>query len=135
MNEVDENNINEYSEAIDSLIKKFSKELSSGTSALVLLSMLNNADTPLYGYQIARLLGHANTDKQGAIYPVLRNMEAKGLLQSEMRPSESGPPRKYFTISTLGKNVLAQWLVVWQRTQQFVNQAISIKANGDNDAK
>lgn len=117
---------------IDALTKKFSKELSAGTSALVLLSILHNADKPLYGYQIGKLL---NTDKQGAIYPVLRNLEAKGLLQSETQPSENGPPRKYFTISPLGRAVLAQWLQLWEQTQQLVNQAIAGKTNGDNDVK
>ncbi|WMN60868.1 PadR family transcriptional regulator [Pseudoalteromonas xiamenensis] len=131
MNEFDESNEVEHHIAIESLTKKFSKELSAGTSALVLLSILSNAKQPLYGYQIGRLL---NTDKQGAIYPVLRNMEAKGLLYSETQPSESGPPRKYFTISPLGKAVLVQWQQVWTQTQQLVNQAILSTAKGENDA-
>nr|WP_246239874.1 PadR family transcriptional regulator [Pseudoalteromonas caenipelagi] len=97
-----------------------------------MLSILKNAKKPLYGYQIGRLL---NTDKQGAIYPVLRNMEAKGLLNSQTQISQSGPPRKYFTISKLGEKVLAQWLQVWDQTQQLVNQAICGKTNGDSDVE
>jgi PadR family transcriptional regulator, regulatory protein PadR len=126
---------NDDASSIDALVKKFSRELNSGTSALVLLSILNNAASPLYGYQIAKLLGHANTEKQGAIYPILRNLEANGLLQSQMQPSESGPPRKYFTISPLGKNVLQEWLAVWYRTQSLVNQLITDTSNGDNNVE
>nr|WP_247663337.1 PadR family transcriptional regulator [Shewanella sp. MMG014] len=96
---------------------------------------MNNSDKPLYGYQISKLLGHSNTDKQGVIYPVLRNMEAKGLLESQVLPSESGPPRKYFTISILGKKVLEEWLQIWQRTQLFVNQIITGKSNGNDEVK
>lgn len=129
MNELNDKNAKEQ-QAIDALTKKFTKEISAGTSALVLLSILKNADKPLYGYQIGSLL---NTDKQGAIYPVLRNMEAKGLLNSQVKMSPTGPPRKYFTISKLGKAVLAQWVQIWEQTQQLVNQAISGKTNGDND--
>lgn len=132
MNDFEKSNDPLHHADIDSLTKKFSKELNAGTSALVLLSILRHADKPLYGYQIGRLL---NTDKQGAIYPVLRNMEANGLLHSETQPSESGPPRKYFTISPLGTAVLAQWLQVWEQTEQMVNQAISGQTNGENDVR
>jgi PadR family transcriptional regulator, regulatory protein PadR len=135
MEKMDGKDIEANDQLIDPLVKKFSKELSSGTSALVLLCILNHAETPLYGYQIARLLGHHNTDKQGAIYPILRNMEAKGLLTSQMQASESGPPRKYFKISMLGKNVLKEWLTVWHRTQSFVNQAIAGQSKGEEDVK
>ncbi len=135
MNGIDKKDIKEHEEAVDLLVKKFSKELNSGTSALVLLSILNNSDKPLYGYQISKLLGHSNTEKQGVIYPVLRNMEAKGLLESQVLPSESGPPRKYFTISILGKKVLEEWLQIWQRTQLFVNQIITGKSNGNDEVK
>lgn len=117
---------------IDALTKKFSKELSAGTSALVLLSILNNADKPLYGYQIGKLL---NTDKQGAIYPVLRNLEAKGLLQSETQPSENGPPRKYFKISALGRAVLKEWLEIWQQTHIFVDQIIAGNGVGEKNGR
>ncbi|MFT5545680.1 PadR family transcriptional regulator [Rheinheimera aquimaris] len=132
MNECDQSNQSVQQADIDALTKKFSKELSAGTSALVLLSILNKADKPLYGYQIGKLL---NTDKQGVIYPVLRNMEAKGLLYSETQPSENGPPRKYFTISPFGKAALAQWLQVWQHTQQLVEHAISGNTKGGHNAR
>ncbi len=116
-------------EAIEQQVKKFKKELSSGTVALMLLSLLAKAKEPLYGYQIAKLLVHSGTEKQGSIYPVLRNMSAKGLLNSHVVPSESGPPRKYFHISELGKAVLVQWLDIWNQTQGFVNQTIDDDLN------
>lgn len=107
-------------ELVDAQVKKFKKEINSGTSALILLNILNNADQPLYGYQITKLLEQHSQEKQGAIYPVLRNMCAKGLLVSELLPSESGPARKYFQISPLGKAVLKEWLAVWEQTKQMV---------------
>ena len=109
---------------VEQQVKKFKKELSSGTVALVLLSTLAKAEEPLYGYQIAKLLEHAGTDKQGSLYPVLRNMSANGLLDTRVVPSESGPPRKYFNISELGRVVLNEWLGIWRQTRDFVGQAI-----------
>lgn len=122
-------------ESVELQVKKLKKELSSGTSALVLLNILNNAEEPLYGYQIAKSLEHVSSEKQGAIYPVLRNMAAKGLLESNMLPSESGPPRKYFNISPLGQAVLKEWIAIWEQTQSFVNQSISNKPSGAKNVK
>jgi PadR family transcriptional regulator PadR len=111
-------------EAVAQQVKKLRKELNSGTVALVLLTVMSKAQEPLYGYQIAKQLESAGGEKQGSLYPVLRNMSTKGLLDSYVVPSDSGPPRKYFQISPLGRAVLKEWLEIWQQTQSFVNHAI-----------
>ena len=43
-------------EEIQETIRKFQKELNSGTSALVLLSVMGRAESPMYGYQIAKFI-------------------------------------------------------------------------------
>lgn len=111
-------------ESIDLLVKKFKKEINSGTSALILLGILNNANKALYGYEISKLLEQNASEKQGAIYPVLRNMVNKGLLDVEMLPSDTGPARKYFNISPLGKAVLNEWINVWQQTKSLVEESL-----------
>lgn len=105
-------------------VKKFQKELSAGTVALILLAVLARSETPLYGYQIAKRLekdGQAGIGgKQSAFYPVLRNLHEAGLLDSHVEPSVSGPPRRYYQITPLGQAVYAEWRKVWLDTQQFV---------------
>lgn len=124
----DKNEISDE-EAIEQHTKKFCKELNSGTVSLVLLSILEQAESPLYGYEITKKLQQSHDGVQGAIYPVLRNLNARNLIECEVQASESGPPRKYFTISKLGKKVLKQWLVNWQATQNHVNNIISGNLN------
>lgn len=108
--------------------KKFRKELSAGTAALALLSILDQAGEPLYGYQIGKLVGAGEDDsaliKQGAIYPVLRSLEGSGLLESRRESSKSGPPRRYYTVSAEGHQVLAEWLEIWEETKNFVDQVL-----------
>jgi PadR family transcriptional regulator PadR len=108
--------------------RKFQRELSAGLTALVLLSVLADADADLYGYEIAKRL---NTDsapaapfKQGALYPVLRNMSGAGLLSSRVVPSYSGPPRRYYRITPLGREVLAAWRETWLATRAFVDTVV-----------
>ncbi len=111
--------------------KKFQKELSSGLVSLVLLAILNQAKTALYGYEIARRFQQKNTEKLGAIYPVLRNLHARELVHCEVKTSDSGPPRKYYTITALGKRVFAQCLTSWLATQSHVNNIIHGRLEND----
>ena len=108
---------------IDGLQRKFEKELSSGTVSLVLLAVLGRASEPLYGYQIAKALeagGGVLAGKQSALYPVLRNLEAAGLLDSHIEPSVAGPPRRNYRINPDGRQVLAQWTAAWNTTRDSV---------------
>ena len=105
--------------------KKFQKELNAGTTALVLLGVLDRATEPMYGYSIARLIESRSGDvpvlKQGALYPVLRTLESSGLLESEVEPSVSGPPRRYYRITLAGRQTLEQWKIIWTRTRTLVD--------------
>jgi len=112
----------------ESHLKKFQKELSSGTVALVLLAGLAQADEPLYGYQIAKRLEQsadgALSGKQSALYPVLRNLSAAGLLKSQVEPSVSGPPRRYYRITALGRAAYEEWSATWTATRRFVESVL-----------
>lgn len=106
-------------------LRKFQKELNSGTVALVLMAVLERAAEPLYGYQIAKQLEAADDSvvagKQGALYPVLRNLADAGLLASWVQPSISGPPRRYYRITPDGRTVLRAWRSAWEKTRRFVD--------------
>src|SRR5688572_31800350 len=105
--------------------KKFQKELSAGTVSLVLLAVLGQSSEPLYGYQIAKRLEQTGDPllggKQSALYPVLRNLSAAGLAESHVEPSISGPPRRYYRITDLGRQVLADWSQSWRTTPDSVD--------------
>lgn len=96
--------------------KKFIKEINAGSTSLVLLCLLNRAKEPLYGYQIAKMIGSVGDSsmKQSALYPVLRSLEKNELLQSRVEPSVSGPPRKYYTITGTGRTTLEEWTRIWR---------------------
>ena len=105
---------------------KFQRELNAGLVGLVLLAVLDQADEDLYGYQIAKRLQHladgSSPVKQGALYPVLRQLSANGLLASRIVPSYSGPPRRYYRITDAGRKTLAEWREIWHATRDFVDE-------------
>ena len=110
------------------LTKKFQKEMNAGITSLVLLSLMGQAGEPMYGYQVAKLLEDNSQDapimKQGALYPVLRSLEKSGLLGSNVEPSVSGPPRRYYTITDTGRETLALWEEIWGQTKGFVEHIL-----------
>ena len=123
-------------------LRKFQKELNAGTVSLVVLAFLNAATEPTYGYRIAKHLERAAKGpqlmKQGTLYPLLRSMEASGLLESEVEPSVSGPPRRYYRITDRGRSTLIIWTQAWDRTRDFVEAILSDPTReadvGDEDA-
>ncbi|HTA65092.1 MAG TPA: PadR family transcriptional regulator [Xanthomonadaceae bacterium] len=112
----------------ESHLRKFQKELSAGTVSLVLLAVLAGSDEPLYGYQIAKRLQQSGdalfSDKQSALYPVLRNLNAAGLLDSHVEPSVAGPPRRYYRITALGRAVFNDWVATWEDTRRSVDSVL-----------
>jgi PadR family transcriptional regulator PadR len=116
-------------ELADLQTRKFQRELSAGLTALVLLAVLAETGEDLYGYEIARRLAGehdaAGPFKLGALYPVLRNLSAAGLLSSRVVPSYAGPPRRYYRITPLGREALAAWRSSWISTRDFVDATLS----------
>jgi PadR family transcriptional regulator PadR len=107
------------------LSHKFQRELNAGLVGLVLLAVLDRAEEDLYGYQIAKrlqdLADGSPPVKQGALYPVLRQLSSNGLLASRIVPSYAGPPRRYYRITESGRATLAEWRDIWRNTRDFVD--------------
>ena len=120
------------SELAELQLRKFQKELSAGTVSLALLAVLGAAIDPMYGYQIAKRLEQVGqgvlAGKQSALYPVLRNLESAGLLDSHVEPSMAGPPRRYYRITAAGREVLHAWVAAWRATRDSVDSVLGTSA-------
>ena len=82
----------------------------------------------MYGYQIAKRLealgDRVLAGKQSALYPVLRNLEAAGLLASHTAPSDAGPPRRYYRITDTGRRSLQHRAKAWTATRDAVDSVL-----------
>ncbi len=118
----------ELAELTELQSRKFQKELSAGTVSLALLAVLGAAAEPMYGYQIAKRLERIGegvlSGKQSALYPVLRNLGASGLLDSHVEPSASGPPRRYYRLTAPGRTALQDWTAAWRATRDSVDSVL-----------
>ncbi len=70
-----------------------------------------------YGYDIIRRVRQLSGDRidwsEGMVYPALRRLEEKGLLTSRWVESDSGPRRRYYSITRRGRAVLADEREAW----------------------
>ena len=90
------------------VMEKFSKELIGASSIPMILSILSQGES--YGYEIIKRIKELSGDKiefkEGTMYPVLHKLEKKGLIESFWKQSETGRKRKYYKITTRGRQEL-----------------------------
>lgn len=91
---------------------------------LVLLLLKHNG--PCSGYDLVpRLQGHALTDaaiEKGAVYRVLRQLEANGNVRSQWKSGRAGPDRRIYRLTRLGEQHLAEWAAVLDHLSQSMRR-------------
>lgn len=101
---------------------KMDKEILKGSIDILLLSIIKQHDT--YGYEIIQKLKENSNDlytmSQGTLYPALKRMEQKDLINSYWGESETGMKRKFYCITTSGKKILEEKLTAWNSVTALI---------------
>ena len=63
---------------------------------------------------------------EGTLYPLLNRLKNDGVLEYRWEESKSGPPRKYYKITPLGKAMLEELMASWNELLASVNSIITI---------
>ena len=105
---------------------EFDKGLMGGSTILLLLSLLDEADR--YGYEIIKEL-ELRSDKafqfrEGTLYPVLHKLENSGYVKSYMSKGDTGKARRYYQITKTGKQQLVEERKKWDMFSVSVNKVI-----------
>ncbi len=77
-------------------------QLKKGVLELCVLALLSRGDT--YGYEIASRLADGIGMGEGTVYPLMRRMQADGLVATYLVESASGPSRKYYRLTDVGRD-------------------------------
>ncbi len=67
---------------------------------------------------------------EGTIYPLLTRLKNDGLLTYRWEESTGGPPRKYYMVTTLGLNFLAELKKTWAAMVASVNRVTGSEGEG-----
>lgn len=95
----------------DEVLQNMLLELRRGVLSIAVLSQLSREE---YGYSLLKALSDQGMEiEQSTLYPLLRRLEAQGLLQSDWRIVDEARPRRYYVISAQGRTVLQQLRREW----------------------
>ena len=72
-----------------------------GVLELCVMALLKKQDC--YGYEISETLAKQIDISDGTVYPILRKLKADGLLTTHLQEESGGPPRKYYSLTKLGR--------------------------------
>ena len=95
--------------------EKWEVQLRKGSLELAVLASL--WEGRLYGLEI---LGRLENDSdlivaEGTVYPLLSRLKALGLIESEWVESDSGHPRKYYWLTSPGRQRALEMARIWRR--------------------
>src|SRR2546429_856167 len=105
---------------------EWTAELKKGSIQLCLLALL--AKEEKYGFQILRELRDRSNGffdlKEGTLYPALRRLEERGVVESRWQEPESGMPRKYYRLTDRGRTPVAEALAIWDALTAGAERAL-----------
>lgn len=96
-------------------------QLRRGALEYCVLALLTSG--PRYGFDLVRSLGATGemVTGEGTLYPLLSRLHREGLVSTEWRDSESGPPRKYYSTTPQGVEALRSFRSEWDRFSKSVD--------------
>jgi PadR family transcriptional regulator, regulatory protein PadR len=107
------------------MIENVQIQMRKGILEYCILSIIS--DKEIYASDILKELMNAKLlVVEGTIYPLLTRLKNNGLLSYNWVESKSGPPRKYYTLTQEGKDVLSALNTTWEELQ-FAVQTVTTK--------
>lgn len=78
----------------------------------------------IYGYEITRRLNALGfTDVvDGTVYTILLRLEKNKLVDIERKPSDMGPPRKFYSLNGAGREELRRFWARWEFVASKINE-------------
>ena len=90
----------------------------------LILAVLGHLRAEHYGYTLRKALGEAGVEiDEGALYPMLRRLEAQGLLTSEWREEEKRNKR-FYRLSADGRAVLGRLTDEWTELNASISDIL-----------
>lgn len=99
-------------------------QLRRGVIEYCVLAMLR--DQERYAFELVRALGDAEgmVTSEGTLYPLLSRLRREGMVETTWRESATGPPRRYYHLTTAGKAALDAFMDEWTRFRSAVDHLL-----------
>jgi PadR family transcriptional regulator PadR len=104
-------------------IENTKAQMKKGVLEFCILSVLSDGDH--YPSEIIEKMKIAKLIVvEGTLYPLLMRLKNDGLLSYRWEESTSGPPRKYYKLTPVGKQFLKELEITWNELVDSVNKTI-----------
>ncbi len=100
-------------------------QFNKGVLEMCVLALLAKRD--FYGFELVETISHYVDISEGTIYPLLRRLTQEDYVTTYLQESNSGPPRKYYRMTTYGKQFTEELLQDWQNFSIKIDQLIDFK--------
>ncbi|MHA1145627.1 MAG: PadR family transcriptional regulator [Candidatus Helarchaeota archaeon] len=112
-------------------VESIESETLRGTSTICILSIINKYNGEgAYGYQILKELEEATGGmlviEEGTLYPLLKNLEKKGIVESTKKQFK-GRPRKYYHLTESGLKIFNHISGFFSKLIESIASLIDIK--------
>jgi PadR family transcriptional regulator PadR len=111
---------------------KYNSDLLRGNTDSLLLFLIDEQGRT-YGYRLIREIEDRSQGffhfKEGTVYPALRKLENDGLIRGEWQQLPNGQERRYYQITTRGKEVLERRMAMWQSFTSAMNHILKPAGN------
>ena len=101
-------------------------DLLRGNTDTIILAHLCEHDS--YGYQINKSIQEKTDNryelKEATLYSAFRRLEDSGLIFSYWGDERTGARRKYYTLTTLGRQTYEQNKADWQEAKEIIDKLI-----------
>jgi len=96
-------------------------EMLKGSLEGCVLEIISRHET--YGYEITRRLNELGFTEvvEGTVYTILMRLEKKNLVNVERKPSDMGPPRKFYSLNEEGRQELKLFWEKWDFVSSKIN--------------
>jgi PadR family transcriptional regulator, regulatory protein PadR len=97
-------------------------QFKKGVLELCVLALLDLKDC--YGYELVQDISKSITISEGTIYPLLSRLKKDGYVDTYLKESQEGPPRKYYTLTISGKEMTIEMKEEWFSFIHEVNKML-----------
>lgn len=97
-------------------------QFKKGIIELCVLSLVKSRD--YYGYELVEEISKKVDIAEGTIYPILRRLTLENYFETYLQESTSGPPRKYYRITQLGRDVQTEQMLQWKDFNKSINSLL-----------
>jgi PadR family transcriptional regulator PadR len=90
-----------------------------------------------YGYSLVRVLSDCGSIslKEGTVYPILARLDRDGLVRSEWMESDQGPPRKYYALTSSGRQLFDELSQEFDLLVSLVQQKWKVPDQSEHNRK